>query len=113
MKNTANTSVLVQDGRVYALCEIGKPFQISPDDLSTLGEVDFDGVVRQAFNAHPHRVPSRATTYGFGQTMKMNTEVDFASVFQPTTAVTRASCGPTELCMPCVLMSGTPMPGCD
>lgn len=65
-KNPANTSVLIHDDRLYAICEAGKPFEISTEDLSTLGVRDFDGAVRVAFSAHPHRAPSRNTTYGFG-----------------------------------------------
>jgi hypothetical protein len=37
----------------------------------------------------------------------------FASMFQATTQVTRSSCGPTEVCMPCVLGKSQGMPGCD
>lgn len=37
----------------------------------------------------------------------------FASSFQSTTALTRVNCGPTEVCMPCLLMSGMHMPGCE
>jgi all-trans-8'-apo-beta-carotenal 15,15'-oxygenase len=66
MKNPANTSVLLHEGRLYALCEAGKPFEISTRDLDTVGEVDLDGAVLRAFSAHPHRVPSRRATYGFG-----------------------------------------------
>jgi hypothetical protein len=37
----------------------------------------------------------------------------FASMFQATTQVTRSSCGPTEVCMPCLLGKSQGMPGCD
>jgi hypothetical protein len=38
----------------------------------------------------------------------------FASMFQATTQITRSSCGPTEVCMPCAMgaLSGMKMPGC-
>jgi carotenoid cleavage dioxygenase-like enzyme len=75
LKNPANTSVLLHDGRLYAVCEIGKPFEMSTDDLGTIGEADFGGVVTRAFSAHPHRSPSRAATYGFGLDIGWNTEV--------------------------------------
>jgi all-trans-8'-apo-beta-carotenal 15,15'-oxygenase len=75
-KNVANTNVMVRDGRLYAMCEIGKPFELSTEDLETVGEVDFDGVVSRAFSAHPHRVPSRATTYGFGSDIFWKTNIE-------------------------------------
>lgn len=79
-KNAANTSVLVHDERLYALCEGGKPFEISTEDLSTLGERDFDGIVTEAFSAHPHRSPSRKATYGFGLAVSRNTTVECYSL---------------------------------
>ena len=75
VKNPANTSVMIHDGRLYALCEGGKPFEISRDDLSTIGESNLDGVVTRAFSAHPHRVPSRRATFGFGLGMGKDTSV--------------------------------------
>lgn len=65
-KNTANTSVMFWNGRLFALMEAAKPTEIDPRDLTTLGETDLDGVVVSAFSAHPHRVESRKTTYNFG-----------------------------------------------
>jgi hypothetical protein len=37
----------------------------------------------------------------------------FAEMFKATTKVMRSSCGPTEVCMPCVLGASQGMPGCD
>jgi all-trans-8'-apo-beta-carotenal 15,15'-oxygenase len=76
VKNPANTSVMVHQDRLYALCEGGKPFEISQDDLATLGERDLDGIVTKAFSAHPHRVPRRRATYGFGLAIGRKTTVD-------------------------------------
>ncbi len=64
-KNTANTSVMHWQGRLFALMEAGKPTEIDPRDLSMIGETDL-GVVRSFFSAHPHRVESRKATYNFG-----------------------------------------------
>jgi len=64
-KNTANTSVLVWQDRVFALMEAGKPTELAPGDLSTLGETDL-GVIVSFFSAHPHRVASRRASYNFG-----------------------------------------------
>ncbi len=65
-KNTANTSVVPWQGRLYALMEGGKPTQVDPDTLHTMGETNLDGVVTTAFSAHPHRVAHRRTMYNFG-----------------------------------------------
>ncbi len=66
-KNTANTSVVAWQGRLFALMEAAKPTEIDPRDLATIGETDL-GVIGQAsfFSAHPHRVASRKALYNFG-----------------------------------------------
>lgn len=56
-KNPANTSMLAWNERVFALCEAGKPLEIDPSTLETIGETDLDGAVLQTFTAHPHRRP--------------------------------------------------------
>ncbi|MEO8700277.1 MAG: carotenoid oxygenase family protein [Kofleriaceae bacterium] len=65
-KNTANTSVVMWQGRLFALMEAGKPTELDPRDLATLGETDLDGVITSFFSAHPHRVASRKAIYNFG-----------------------------------------------
>jgi all-trans-8'-apo-beta-carotenal 15,15'-oxygenase len=65
-KNTANTSVVMWQGRLFALMEAGKPTEVDPRDLSTIGETDLDGTVVSMFSAHPHRVASRRAIYNFG-----------------------------------------------
>lgn len=64
-KNTANTNIVSWQGRLFALMEAGKPTELSPEDLSTIGETDL-GVVKGFFSAHPHRVASRKAIYNFG-----------------------------------------------
>jgi len=64
-KNLANTSVVMWQGRLFALVEASKPTELSPDDLAMLGETDL-GVIHGAFSAHPHRVAARKATYNFG-----------------------------------------------
>ncbi|MGE6761655.1 carotenoid oxygenase family protein [Corallococcus interemptor] len=66
-KNNANTAVMPWNGRLYALHEPNLPVELSPDDLSSLGETNLDGVVMKSFSAHPRRVHSRKTLYNFGQ----------------------------------------------
>ena len=65
-KNPANTSVLVWQGRLFALCEAGYPFEIDREALETMGERDLGGVLDKAFSAHPHDVPARRAVYNFG-----------------------------------------------
>ncbi|HEY0191534.1 MAG TPA: carotenoid oxygenase family protein [Kofleriaceae bacterium] len=65
-KNTANTSVVMWQGRLFALMEGGKPTELDPGDLSMIGETDLDGVIVDMFSAHPHRVESRHALYNFG-----------------------------------------------
>jgi carotenoid cleavage dioxygenase-like enzyme len=65
-KNAANTSVMMWQDRLFALFEAGLPTELSPEDLSTLGEKTFEGVIPKVFSAHPHRVPARNASYNFG-----------------------------------------------
>jgi all-trans-8'-apo-beta-carotenal 15,15'-oxygenase len=65
-KNAANTSVLMWQDRLFALVENGLPTELSPEDLSTLGERTFEGAIPKVFSAHPHRVPARRASYNFG-----------------------------------------------
>jgi all-trans-8'-apo-beta-carotenal 15,15'-oxygenase len=65
MKNTANTSVMFWQDRLFALMEAALPTELDPDTLDTLGALDL-GVIESAFSAHPHRVHGRRATYNFG-----------------------------------------------
>lgn len=65
-KNTANTNVMMWQGRLYALMEAALPTEIDPVNLLTRGETDLEGTVISAFSAHPHRVASRRAIYNFG-----------------------------------------------
>jgi carotenoid cleavage dioxygenase len=52
--NTANTSMLWHHGKLYALKESGRPYELDPHTLQTLGERDFGGrLTSQTFTAHP------------------------------------------------------------
>ena len=56
--NTANTSVLWHHGRLYALKEAGRPYELDPHTLETRGEVDFQGQLQsRTFTAHPKLDP--------------------------------------------------------
>ncbi|MDB4965459.1 MAG: hypothetical protein JWN44_1148, partial [Myxococcales bacterium] len=76
LKNNANTSVMVWQGRLYALLEAGRPTELSVEDLTTLGERDLDGAVLKTFSAHPHYVPARRCAYNFGVRYGRHTELD-------------------------------------
>lgn len=68
--NEANTSVLWHADRLFAMEEGGHPYVLDPDDLTTLGETDFDGALgkRHAFTAHPHLDPETGDAMCFGAT---------------------------------------------
>jgi all-trans-8'-apo-beta-carotenal 15,15'-oxygenase len=74
-KNTANTSVMLWQGRLFALMEAGKPTELDPRDLTTIGETDLDGVVTSMFSAHPHRVAARRASYNFGLSYGRTTQL--------------------------------------
>lgn len=65
-KNTANTNVMMWQGRLYALMEGAIPTELDPIDLATRGETTLDGTIVSMFSAHPHRVASRKAIYNFG-----------------------------------------------
>ncbi|MDX1733486.1 MAG: carotenoid oxygenase family protein [Halioglobus sp.] len=66
--NAANTNVIYHGGKLLALWEGGKPFELDPANLHTVGEYDFDGALgkRQPFSAHPRLDPRTGCLYGFG-----------------------------------------------
>lgn len=74
-KNSANTSMFVWHNRVFALCEVGRPYEIDPRTLETFGEEDF-GVVFRPFSAHPHRVDETGYVYNFGLRVGPRTALD-------------------------------------
>ncbi len=52
--NTANTSVTMINGRLFALHEGGSAFELDPDQLTTLGPVTWrDDLAAVPFSAHP------------------------------------------------------------
>lgn len=89
-KNTANTSVMHWQGRIFALMEGALPTEMDPHTLQTRGETDFDGVVRQAFSAHPHTNPVTGTLYNFGLRYGKETMLDMY-VFPTAGAPTRVT----------------------
>ena len=65
-KNTANTNVMMWQGRLYALMEGAIPTELDPINLAMRGESTLDGTIVSFFSAHPHRVESRKAIYNFG-----------------------------------------------
>ena len=64
--NTANTSVTVQGGRLYALWEGGSAYELDPATLRTLGpRVWAPALQGLPFSAHPKREPD-GTLWNFG-----------------------------------------------
>lgn len=65
LANPINTSVMVKGDRLYALCEGGKPAELDPVTLETLGESDLGGI--QAFySAHPTTDAATGETFNIG-----------------------------------------------
>ena len=66
--NAANTNVILHGGKLLALWEGGKPWELDPGTLETVGEYNFDGDLSatQPFSAHPRLDPRTGELYGFG-----------------------------------------------
>jgi len=75
-KNTANTSVMHWQGRIFALMEGAGPTEMHPDTLDTLGATNLDGLIPGAFSAHPHKDVGRGVLYNFGLRYGKETLVD-------------------------------------
>ncbi len=66
----ANTNVVVQGGRTFAIVEAGgRPYELT-DELDTVGACDFDGTLPGGYTAHPKRDPAtgdlHAVSYYWG-----------------------------------------------
>ena len=66
--NVANTSVQYHAGNLLALYEGGRPWQLDPDSLETIGEYDYDGQLKSSYtySAHPTWDPATGELYNFG-----------------------------------------------
>jgi all-trans-8'-apo-beta-carotenal 15,15'-oxygenase len=66
--NVANISVTWHAGHLLALWEGGRPWELDPDTLETIGEYDFDGELRggYAYSAHPTWDPATGELFNFG-----------------------------------------------
>ena len=66
MRGTANTAVAVHGGRLLALHEGDKPYELDPSTLETIGRFDFGGALEHRFTAHPKvcAVSGEMVTFG-------------------------------------------------
>lgn len=62
---SANTHVIRHARRIFALVEVGLPFEVTPE-LDTVGPCDFDGRLTTAMTAHPKRDPTTGDLHFFG-----------------------------------------------
>lgn len=66
--NVANTNVVMHAGRLLALWEMGKPTELDPNTLDTVGQHDFGGELNWlgAFSAHPKWDVNTNEMFNFG-----------------------------------------------
>lgn len=64
--NASNVSAVYHGGRILTSGEVGLPFEISSEDLSTIGVTDFDGAIDTSFTAHPKIDPATGHLHFFG-----------------------------------------------
>jgi carotenoid cleavage dioxygenase len=62
----SNVSVFSHADRLLTSGEIGFPYRLSPDDLSTVGVYDFDGRLTTNMTAHPKIDPGTGLMHFFG-----------------------------------------------
>ncbi len=65
-EHQANTSVVSHAGRLFAISEVGLPYEVSPTDLSTVGPYDFGGTLAGPMTAHPKIDPVTGEMVFFG-----------------------------------------------
>ncbi|TDZ94574.1 Apocarotenoid-15,15'-oxygenase [Mycobacteroides salmoniphilum] len=66
--DTANTHAVVHADRLLALSDAGRPWEIDPGDLSTIGPCTFDGRLPRfsRFSPHPRIDPDTGELFNFG-----------------------------------------------
>jgi len=65
MKHTANTNIVRHAGKLLALMEATPPTVLA-DDLSTVGDYDYDGALAGSMTAHPKWDPATGDLHFFG-----------------------------------------------
>lgn len=65
--NPANTSIIYHGGKLLALNEGGRPWEVRPGSLETVGEYDYEGALaRKTFSAHGKVHPRTGHYFNFG-----------------------------------------------
>jgi carotenoid cleavage dioxygenase-like enzyme len=64
--NQSNVSAIWHGDRLLTSGEVGLPYELSPEDLTTLGTYDFGGKLTTAFTAHPKIDPATGRLHFFG-----------------------------------------------
>ena len=64
--SASNVSLIYHADRLLSLGEVGHPFEISTDDLSTVGVTDFEGRLKTNMTAHPKIDPATGRMHFFG-----------------------------------------------
>jgi carotenoid cleavage dioxygenase-like enzyme len=62
----SNVSIVHHGGKLLTLGEVGYPYELRADDLSTVGAYDFDGRLNGNMTAHPKIDPDTGTMHFFG-----------------------------------------------
>lgn len=65
-RTQSNVSMVHHAGKLLSLGEVGFPYRISTEDLSTLGVYDFEGKLKTWFTAHPKLDPRTGELLAFG-----------------------------------------------
>jgi carotenoid cleavage dioxygenase len=65
---TANTNLAEHNGRLFALEEGSRPFEIDPDSLASLGYCDFGGGLKGPMTAHPKKDAATGELVAFAYT---------------------------------------------
>jgi len=65
----ANTSLVYHANKLLALYEVDKPYVISPADMSTEGQLTYDGRLKHSVTAHPKVCPDTGELVFFGYDM--------------------------------------------
>ncbi len=64
--NQSNVSTIWHGGRLLSSGEVGYPYELNPEDLSTTGVYTFDGALPSSFTAHPKLHPDTGRMHAFG-----------------------------------------------
>ena len=81
--NTANTSVMWHQGKLFALKESGRPYELDPLTLETKGERDFDGQLKgKTFTAHPKLDPvtSEIIAFAYNASGEASKDIDVFTI---------------------------------